>query len=109
MTDYLRREDIELHNRVDAQMYYELSSFYFEEADLLDEGRYVDWLDLFDDDLFYWAPTRTNRLRRQQALSISEPGGLAFTTKPESPLRGVSAVLIPVWRGRRIRRHVLAI
>ena len=39
MTDYLRREDIELHNRVDAQMYYELSSFYFEEADLLDEGR----------------------------------------------------------------------
>ncbi|MDT9409593.1 aromatic-ring-hydroxylating dioxygenase subunit beta [Corynebacterium rouxii] len=92
MTDYLRREDIELHDRVDAQLYYDLSSFYFEEADLLDEGRYVDWLDLFDDDLFYWAPTRTNRLRRQQALSISEPGGLAFYDETRESL---------AWRIRR--------
>lgn len=78
MTDYLRREDITLGKRVDAQLFYELQNFYYDEAALLDEGRYVDWLENFDKDLEYWAPTRTNRLRRQQALSIADREGLAF-------------------------------
>ncbi|MHA2787674.1 aromatic-ring-hydroxylating dioxygenase subunit beta [Corynebacterium sp. S7] len=78
MTDYLRNEDITLGDRVDADLYYKLQNFYYDEAYLLDESRYVDWLECFDEDLSYWAPTRTNRLRRQQALSISERDGLAF-------------------------------
>ncbi|QPK79110.1 3-phenylpropionate/cinnamic acid dioxygenase subunit beta [Corynebacterium lizhenjunii] len=78
MTDYLRREDIVLERRVDAETYYALTNFYNDEAALLDEGRYVDWLECFDKDLEYWAPTRTNRTRRQQALAIAERDGLAF-------------------------------
>ncbi|MFV8382398.1 aromatic-ring-hydroxylating dioxygenase subunit beta [Corynebacterium hindlerae] len=78
MTDFLRREDVTLGDRVSAETYYDLQSFYFEEADLLDDGRYVDWLEKFDKDLYYWAPTRTNRLRRQQALSIAGPEEAAF-------------------------------
>lgn len=92
MTDYLRREDVTLGARVDAAEYYELQNFYFDEAALLDEGRYVDWLELFDEDLEYWAPTRTNRLRRQQALSIAEREGLAFYDETRESL---------AWRIRR--------
>ncbi|HZK31366.1 MAG TPA: 3-phenylpropionate/cinnamic acid dioxygenase subunit beta [Corynebacterium sp.] len=78
MTDYLRREDVALGERVDSELYYQLLNFYHDEADLLDEGRYVDWLENFDENLSYWAPTRTNRLRRQQALSIADREELAF-------------------------------
>ena len=42
MTDYLSKEGVELGERVDIQLYYELQNFYYDEADLLDEGRYVD-------------------------------------------------------------------
>ena len=70
MTDFLRRDDVTPGERVDQTTYFDLQNMYYDEATLLDEGRYVDWLTHFDEDLFYWAPTRTNRLRREQALSI---------------------------------------
>ncbi len=92
MTDYLRREDVTVGDRADVNLYHELQNLYFDEANLLDEGRFVDWLEFFDDDLFYWAPTRTNRLRRQQALSIAAPGEAAFYEEDKASL---------VWRIRR--------
>lgn len=92
MTDYLRREDVSLGSRVDAEQYYELLNFYNDEAALLDEGRYTDWLQNFDEDLEYWAPTRTNRTRRQQALAIADRDGLAFYDETHSSL---------AWRIRR--------
>lgn len=92
MTEYLRRESVTVEDYVDIDLFYELTKFYYREADLLDEGRYVDWLECFDDDLLYWAPTRTNRLRRQQALSISDYGELAFYDETKESL---------AWRIRR--------
>lgn len=92
MTDFLRRDDVQLGQRVAADTYFELQNFYYDEATLLDEGRYVDWLNNFDDDLEYWAPTRTNRLRRQQALSIADRDGLAFYDETKESL---------AWRIRR--------
>ncbi|MEZ2188581.1 3-phenylpropionate/cinnamic acid dioxygenase subunit beta [Corynebacterium sp. CCM 9204] len=92
MTDYLRREDITVGERVDHALYYELVNFYNDEADLLDEGRYVDWLEHFAPDLYYWAPTRTNRLRRQQALAIAGPDEAAFYDETHDSL---------AWRIRR--------
>ena len=78
MTDFLRRDDVTPGERVDQTTYFDLQNMYYDEAALLDEGRYVDWLTHFDEDLFYWAPTRTNRLRREQARSISDEDGPAF-------------------------------
>lgn len=92
MTDYLRREDITLGARVDAELYFELQNFYYDEAALLDDSRYVDWLECFDEDLSYWAPTRTNRLRRQQALAIANREELAFYDETRESL---------AWRIRR--------
>lgn len=92
MTDYLRREDIVLGNRVEESLYFELLNLYNDEAALLDDGRFADWLDFFDDDLWYWAPVRTNRLRREQALSIAKPDGTAFYDETKDSL---------AWRIRR--------
>ena len=34
----------------------ELEAFVYAEAELLDDGRYEDWLALFADDGIYWVP-----------------------------------------------------
>ena len=63
--------------RASHDIHFDVEQFYYTEAELLDDGRFTDWLDLLADDLDYWMPTRTNRLRRQQALSISARGEAA--------------------------------
>lgn len=78
--------------RADHDQHFEVEQLYYEEAALLDDGRYVDWLDLLDDDLEYWMPTRTNRLRRQQALSVAARGEAAFYDETKESL---------AWRIRR--------
>ena len=78
--------------RADRDTHFEVEQFYYLEAELLDEGRYTDWLDLLADDLDYWMPTRTNRLRRQQALSVAQRGEAAFYDETKESL---------AWRIRR--------
>ena len=76
----------------DAETHFRVTQFYFREAELLDDGRFTDWLDLLADDLRYWAPVRTNRMRRQQALSIAQRGEAAFYDETKESL---------AWRIRR--------
>ncbi|RQO46112.1 benzene 1,2-dioxygenase [Rhodococcus sp. KBW08] len=76
----------------DRDVHFEVEQFYYYEAELLDAGRYTDWLDLLADDLDYWMPTRTNRLRRQQALSVAARGEAAFYDETKESL---------AWRIRR--------
>jgi 3-phenylpropionate/cinnamic acid dioxygenase small subunit len=78
--------------RADRDIHFEVEQFYYEEAELLDDGRFADWLDLLAEDLDYWMPTRTNRLRRQQALSIAARGEAAFYDETKQSL---------AWRIRR--------
>ncbi|WP_433476264.1 3-phenylpropionate/cinnamic acid dioxygenase subunit beta [Spirillospora sp. CA-142024] len=78
--------------RADRDTHFEVEQFYYAEADLLDAGRYADWLDLLADDLDYWMPTRTNRLRRQQALSVAARGEAAYYDETKESL---------AWRVRR--------
>lgn len=78
--------------RADLDTHFEVEQFYYEEAELLDDGRFTDWLDLLADDLDYWMPTRSNRLRRQQALSIAARGEAAFYDETKDSL---------AWRIRR--------
>src|SRR5215475_8747774 len=38
----------------------EIAEFLYAEAELLDERRYEDWLELLTDDIRYWMPMRRN-------------------------------------------------
>src|ERR1700741_4539089 len=78
--------------RASRDVHFEVEQFYYEEAELLDDGRFADWLELLADDLDYWMPTRTNRLRRQQALSIAARGEAAYYEETKESLN---------WRIRR--------
>jgi len=78
--------------RAGRDVHFEVEQFYYEVAELLDDGRFADWLELLADDLDYWMPTRTNRLRRQQALSIAARGEAAFYDETKESL---------AWRIRR--------
>jgi 3-phenylpropionate/cinnamic acid dioxygenase small subunit len=76
----------------DIRLHFEVQRLYAVEAQLLDQHRYADWLELFADDLHYWAPVRTNRLRRQQALADGSPGEVAIFDETKASL---------AWRIRR--------
>jgi 3-phenylpropionate/cinnamic acid dioxygenase small subunit len=78
--------------RADRDIHFEVEQLYYTEAELLDDGRFTDWLELLDEDLDYWMPTRSNRLRRQQALSIAARGEAAFYDETKESL---------AWRIRR--------
>ncbi|WP_060882267.1 3-phenylpropionate/cinnamic acid dioxygenase subunit beta [Streptomyces caniscabiei] len=76
----------------DVRLHFEVQRLYAHEAGLLDQHRYADWLELFTEDLHYWAPVRTNRLRRQQALADGTPGEVAIFDETRESL---------AWRIRR--------
>lgn len=44
--------------------------FLYDEARLIDDGRYADWLDLFDDDAVYWVPARPGQTDPLNEVSI---------------------------------------
>ncbi|MFA7498741.1 MAG: 3-phenylpropionate/cinnamic acid dioxygenase subunit beta [Leucobacter sp.] len=92
MSTSILEDEVDGMRLADAQTHFELSQFYYLEAEFLDDGRFADWLEMLGDDLHYWAPTRTNRLRRQQALSVSAPGEAAFYDETKESL---------AWRIRR--------
>jgi ethylbenzene dioxygenase subunit beta len=48
----------------------ELEAFVLQEARLLDERRFADWLALFAEDGLYWVPTRPEQRSPQEALSL---------------------------------------
>ena len=48
----------------------DLEAFVLQEARLLDEWRFRDWLALFADDGVYWVPTLPDQQTPQEALSL---------------------------------------
>ena len=61
-----------------AEVTHEVAQFLLLEADLLDDWRFTDWLELLAEDLHYWAPTRENRVYRERRFETNAPGGSAY-------------------------------
>jgi biphenyl 2,3-dioxygenase beta subunit len=64
--------------RADAGLQFELEQFLFEEASLIDERRFDEWLELLADDLDYWMPVRSTRFAGDEAAEFTRPGEVAF-------------------------------
>lgn len=56
------------------EQWFEVQQFLFLEARLLDERRFKEWLDLFSEDLMYWAPILTNRVGRDFRHEVEKFG-----------------------------------
>jgi biphenyl 2,3-dioxygenase beta subunit len=61
---------------MDSELRHRVEDFLYLEAELLDERRLREWLDLFTDDMHYWMPVRHNPLERPKELEeeTSKPG-----------------------------------
>jgi 3-phenylpropionate/cinnamic acid dioxygenase small subunit len=66
-----------------------VEDFLYHEAELLDERRFREWLDLFADDAVYWMPVRNNRLAGPDAVGaeLAPPGGNAYFEDDKAALR----------------------
>ncbi len=53
---------------------YEIRQFYLAEADLLDERRFTEWLDLLTDDVRYFAPIARNIRRGDEGAEYTREG-----------------------------------
>ena len=65
---------------IDARMrrQFEVEQFYYDEAALLDERRFNDWIELFTDDTHYWMPIRRTRTANEVDKEFTAPGSMAF-------------------------------
>jgi 3-phenylpropionate/cinnamic acid dioxygenase small subunit len=84
----------------------EVEALILREARLLDEQRYVEWLDLFSEDAIYWIPTRPNQATPQEALSIIYEPKPLLAVRVERLSRGEMHVQSPP---SRTVHHVSAI
>jgi biphenyl 2,3-dioxygenase beta subunit len=61
---------------MDNELRCQVEEFLYLEAELLDERKLREWLDLLTDDVRYWMPIRHNTLERPQEIAeeLSKPG-----------------------------------
>jgi 3-phenylpropionate/cinnamic acid dioxygenase small subunit len=62
---------------LDAALQAALENFLYEEAELLDQRRFRDWLGLLSEDVHYWVPAPLNYSLREQDLAVPDPDRLA--------------------------------
>lgn len=70
------RSEIDLGHRM--QLQYSLEQFYYDEAALLDERLFSEWLDLFAEEAHYWMPIRRTRLAKDKEQEFTRPGDMAY-------------------------------
>ncbi|HTJ92796.1 MAG TPA: 3-phenylpropionate/cinnamic acid dioxygenase subunit beta [Pararobbsia sp.] len=66
VADPLQADVASLRELDDMLLHFRIEKFLFREAELLDEHRFKDWLDLLDEQVAYRMPIQRNRLRRQR-------------------------------------------
>jgi 3-phenylpropionate/cinnamic acid dioxygenase small subunit len=61
---------------MDSELRRQIEDFYYLEAELLDDRKLREWLDLLTDDIRYWMPIRYNPSERPEDLTeeLSKPG-----------------------------------
>lgn len=57
---------------------FQVDRFYYHEANLLDDRRIEEWLELFSDDTHYFMPVRRTRTARELSKEFTQPGEMAF-------------------------------
>src|SRR5205823_13538105 len=78
-------------------LYHEIEQFLYEEAALLDDRRFHEWLDLFADDAHYWMPIRSTRARGQEDLELTAEHENSYFDENKSMLEQRVAKLDTGW------------
>ena len=72
---------------MDSELRHQVEDFLYLEAELLDERKFREWLELFTDDIRYWMPVRHNPLERPESSAKNCPGRakLLFQRRQRNP------------------------
>lgn len=62
----------------DVQLQHDVEQFLYAEAELLDQRRFQEWIDLFTEDVHYWLPTRMTRTNRERQREIADENETAL-------------------------------
>lgn len=90
---------------VSLELHHRISQFLYEEARMLDDWQFRDWLAQLDDDIRYTMRTTVNAQTRDRRKGVQPPTtGFSTTTKTSSNV--VSRGWKPAWPGRKNRRRV---
>ncbi|MEU0649132.1 aromatic-ring-hydroxylating dioxygenase subunit beta [Streptomyces umbrinus] len=65
-----------------------VEQFYAAEAELLDDNRFDEWIELFTEDTRYWIPTRNTMPIRERHLQVSGPTDNTIVDDDKTMLRG---------------------
>ena len=113
MTTTVQDQDRQAHATIErSAAYYRLKAdvedFYFHEADLLDDRRFRDWLELLTEDITYFMPIRRNvkfgqhaareNTRRGEGISWFDEDKWTLTKRVEQILTGVHYAEEPLSR-----------
>ncbi len=71
---------------VNAEQQHEIEQFYYQEALVLDEHRYLEWVNLFSDDTHYWLPIRQTKTSNDVDEEFGKPGDVAYYDDPKGIL-----------------------
>lgn len=72
----------------DERTQHRVEQFLYAEAELLDDHRFDEWVELFTDDVLYWIPTRMTRSVRERDRQVAALGESAFIEDNIERLRG---------------------
>ena len=72
-----------------SELRHQVEDFFYAEAELLDDRRLREWLELFTEDAHYWMPVRHNPLERPADLAaeFSKPGESYYFDDNKETLR----------------------
>lgn len=78
MTDVVESTRVSAFRDTDPALQSRVERFLTAEAQLLDDQRYFEWIELFTDDVRYWVPTRVTRTNRERDREIAGDGELMY-------------------------------
>ncbi|WNM34760.1 3-phenylpropionate/cinnamic acid dioxygenase subunit beta [Streptomyces sp. Li-HN-5-11] len=88
MTTIDRPAATTIFRTVGLQTQHDVEQFLYAEAELLDQHRYPEWIELFTEDLHYWVPTRMTRTNRERHREIAGEDETALIDDTKYYLRG---------------------
>lgn len=98
----------------DVALWHDVQQFLFREARMLDERRFKEWVELFTEDVLYWAPILTNRTGRDAKLEVQkfgesahfEDGKTSLTNRVKRFDTGMAWAEVPPSRTRHLISNI---
>ena len=73
----------------DRDTVHDIQQFLFAEADMLDEGRFDEWLALFTPEAHYWVPSEPNQASPLETISLMYDDRRLLETRVRRLMQGV--------------------